>query len=127
PTAAAAHAPVATMGVVETFVRREFAGWVVTARGAPPVRIEICVNRRPVAGTWASEKVSRRAVGEARSFRFSVYDLWSYTKRSDRITIEADGVPLPVAGNGTYYHPRTDGAHGADELWDAQERGYVFG
>jgi hypothetical protein len=34
---------------------------------------------------------------------------------------------LPIAGKGTYYHPRRDGADDTDTLESLRARGYVFG
>jgi len=114
-------------GLVETFRRREFQGWVVVRDAETPVRVAIYVNESEVAATFGLPADNRQADGVVLSFRFSVFDLWKYTKRTDQVTIRANGVALPIPKKGLFYSPRTDGEFGLGDLQQKLDSGYIFG
>lgn len=113
--------------IVEVFERREIAGWVEVDPNAGPVPIDLCVNGEAVATTWAAPKPGRRVRGRLLQFRFGVNDLWKFTKRTDKVTVEVAGSPIPIVNKGTYYHPRRDGQESLRTLRKYLTEGYVFG
>ena len=113
--------------IVEVFVRREIAGWVEVGPTGGPVPIHLCVNGEAVATTWAAPKPGRRVRGRLLQFRFGINDLWKFTKRTDKITVEVTGSPIPIVNKGTYYHPRRDGQESLRTLRKYLTEGYVFG
>lgn len=103
------------------------SGWVHVERGAPPVRITLRVTNREVAATWAARALrDRTSWGEVRGFSLRLRDVWDYVDKRSRLTIRADGVPLPVAGHGMFLRPARSGAHSPDELAALLADGHVF-
>jgi hypothetical protein len=113
--------------VLEVFARRQIAGWVEVNPGAGPVRVDLCVNDVAVAQTWAAPAKGRRVYGDLLDFRFMLADLWTFTKRTDRISVRINNQPVPIVGKGMYYRPRRDGAESLGTLRERLAEGYVFG
>jgi SAM-dependent methyltransferase len=126
---AAARAPGAEPlpGMVEEFERRDVAGWVQVPAGSPPVRVGLYINDFEAVGTWAVDPAGRRGRGEVRGFRFRLYDVWRFTKRTDRVSVRIDGRPLPIYGKGMFYRPRADGEESVEQLAQRFAAGEVFG
>jgi hypothetical protein len=113
--------------VVEVFERREISGWIEVGAGSAPARVGLYINDDEVAATWAMTWAGRRVAGELRKFRFALYDLWRFTNRTDRVSVRVGGVALPIAGKGTFYQPKQDGAESLKTLKRRLASGYVFG
>ena len=113
--------------VVEVFERREISGWIEVEPGSAPVRVGLFINDDEVAATWAMARTGRRVAGELRKFRFALYDLWRFTSHTDRVSVRVAGHPLPIAGKGTFYRPKQDGAESLPVLKRRLASGYVFG
>lgn len=112
--------------VVEQFRRDGLTGWVEVPQGAPPVRVGLFVNGTEVAATCAGEPLSRTAVGEVRGFSLGLRDLWTYTRRADRVSVRVEGVRLPVAGHGLWLTPAEDGTRGLGALRQELAAGAVL-
>lgn len=120
-------APVVRTGMVERFKSPWVEGWVAVAPGAPAVPVTLRVNRTDVLTTLVADPADRRVPGaEARRFRFVVNDLWDYVGTRDRITVVADGRPLPISGHGMVFRPTQDGPHGLADLSEKLAAGWVF-
>jgi hypothetical protein len=113
--------------VIEVFARRQIAGWVEVNPGAGPVPVKLCVNDVAVAQTWTAPAKGRRVYGDLLDFRFVLADIWTFTKRTDRISVRIDDKPTPITGKGTFYRPRNDGAESLAVLRKRLAAGYVFG
>ena len=124
--AAPAPAAAAPTGVVETFTEREVVGWVAAPRKAFPVKVSLCVNGFPVQSTWADNPTDRMARGQVRGFHFEISELWQFTKLSDRLTVRVGGRPLPIAGQGVFRRPASNGVMSLDALKERLAQGYVF-
>ena len=127
PPRPAPAAPVPRNGIVETFERRQVAGWVETEPGAAPTRVAMYIGEDEVAGTWAVNPVERHGDGEVREFRLALADFWHYAGKTDRVSVRAAGHPLPIASRGFFYYPRTNGGRSLTSLRDRQSAGWVFG
>jgi SAM-dependent methyltransferase len=113
--------------MVEAFERRQVTGWVEVRRGARPVQVRLCVNDIEVARTWAADRILRRGSGDMRGFRLALRDIWQYCQRTDRVTVQVDGVALPIAGRGTYLRPHRDGEQSLAALQAKLAAGCLFG
>ncbi|GAB2484990.1 LicD family protein [Jatrophihabitans fulvus] len=114
-------------GMVEEFRRRQVSGWVSVPAGAPPAEVTLCVDGVAVARTVAAMPSPRRDPGgEIGGFRFLLFELWDHVGPRERITVEADGRPLPIAGRGTVVLPTEQGRHGWAALRAALADGHVF-
>lgn len=114
-------------GMVEEFERRDVAGWVEVPAGSPPVRVGLYINDVEAVGTWAAEQVGRRGRGEVRGFRFRLYDVWRFAKRTDRVSVRVAERALPINGKGMFYRPRADGEESVEQLTQRFAAGEVFG
>jgi SAM-dependent methyltransferase len=114
-------------GIVETFERRQVAGWVETEPGAVPTRVAMYIGETETVGTWAVNPVERRGDGEVREFRLALADFWEYARKTDRVSVRAAGHPLPIVNRGFFYYPRTNGGRSLGSLRNRQGEGWVFG
>ena len=114
-------------GHVESFTRRSIQGWI-EAGDAEFRRVVLKVNDKPVAASVASRDVDRGGSGTVRHFRFPTKDIWKFLDRGDVLTVETDGVRLPIAGEGDRYlwrRART-GDQSAAQLAEMIDKGYIF-
>jgi SAM-dependent methyltransferase len=118
---------VMTHALVEAFERRQILGWVAADPDGPPVRVAVYLNDIEAAGTWAVDPIERDGPGDFRAFRLGIFDLWSYARRSDKISVRVDGQPVPIVGRGLYFHPRNSGPESPEALQAKLAEGYVFG
>lgn len=119
-----ADAPV--QGCAETFTRDAISGWVAIPSGHAPVRITLHLEDLQVAGTWANDVVSRSGDTEIRGFRFVLRDIWTYAADGERLTVRADGVPLPIAGVGMHLSAPKGGTRSIGLLKKRLNSGHVF-
>ena len=113
--------------VVEELGPDRLRGWVEVPLGAAPLRVGVFVNGVEVVATWTCDRISRTVTAEVRGFSLPLRDLWSYTRRSDRVSVRIDGVRLPIAGHGLWLTPAQDGAEGLPRLRKELASGRVFG
>lgn len=120
-------------GVVDEFTRVLAAGWVAVPPGAAPVRVSLHIGRVEVASTWATaagpagpDPAGTRGPLELRTFRFKVRGIWRYAKRTHRITVRADGQPLPIVGHGMFLRPERSGRGTPAMLAERLAAGHVF-
>jgi SAM-dependent methyltransferase len=114
-------------GVVEVFSQREAAGWVAAAPDAKPIRVSLHVDELEVTAGWATTARSDRAAfGEARSFRLRFSDVWKYAGPKNKLTVRANGTPLPIAGTGMYLVPKKRAQRSLKRLRAEMAEGYVF-
>ncbi len=113
-------------GLVEELTRRDVVGWIEVTSGTPPVRVSLCLDDVEVAHAWAVERVNRKVDGEARSFRFRLYDLWRFAHRTNRFSVRVGQQALPITGRGTFYRPRFDGTESLAQLQERFAAGQVF-
>jgi hypothetical protein len=114
-------------GMVESFGQRWIRGWVAVAVEAPPVRISLRLNQFEVASTWAtSDATDRNNWGEVRAFNIHVRDIWDYAKKRDRLTVRANGRPLPIYEHGMFLNPRWRGKLSLRELKEEFAQGKIF-
>lgn len=117
------------VGIVERFGTGRVSGWIVVARGVPPVRVALYVNDTEITASWAtgvSDRSDRNSWSEVRSFRFHLKDVWDYVRPTDRLTVRADGVVLPITGAGMFFSPPRRGPHSPRRLRHLLDEGYVF-
>lgn len=119
--------PTVDGGVVEMFTARRIEGWVAVGKDAGPVRVVLLVNSVEVVATWATDPLRRNHRGEVRSFRIWIRDIWQYCSPSDRISVRADEVSLPIVERGMFYRPRRAGGKTVAELQTLLAQGHVFG
>jgi SAM-dependent methyltransferase len=117
----------ALTGQVEVFDLREIVGWVSGPTDMLPAQVGFYVNELRVAATWSQESSELTAAGEASgSFRIPLSDVWKYCRRSDRLTVQVNGRPLPIEGSGTYRVPEQDGTSTLRDLQRKFDQGFVF-
>ena len=86
----------------------------------------------PLVHGWQQQNVrgprdDRRNSGqEIRTFSFRVHSLWPYLKKQTRVTVRANGSPLPIYGHGTFLRPPRKGQHTLADLRAKLEDGYVL-
>lgn len=68
----------------------------------------------------------RNSSEQIRTFAFRVREIWPYVKKSTRITVQADGQPLPIHGHGMYLSPPKRGRKSVEELRSLMAQGYVL-
>jgi SAM-dependent methyltransferase len=120
-----------TNAIVERFDEGTVSGWVEQAArdAGNPVRVGLFVGESEVATAWAVEVVDasqRRGGGPVRVFRFALRDLWSFLVTSDRISVRIEGRTVPIAGEGTYVTPGSDGPESLENLRALLADGYIF-
>jgi hypothetical protein len=116
-------------GVVEEFTDGRIQGWVAVPSNAPAVRVSLCVNGAPVATAWAtgvSDLADRNSWSEVRSFRFFLKDIWNYVRTTDKLTVRADDVPLPISKIGMFKRPQRNGHSSVRQLTALMDEGHVF-
>ncbi|MGQ0463765.1 MAG: methyltransferase domain-containing protein [Sporichthyaceae bacterium] len=113
-------------GVVETFTKDAISGWVELPAGGKPVRITLHLEDLQVAGTWANDPIGRTGNAEIRGFRFVIKDIWNYAAVGERLTVRADGVPLPIAGVGAHVKATAAGRGTIGTLKRKLNSGHVF-
>ena len=114
-------------GLVEVFTTREASGWVAAPPDAKPIRVSLHVDGLEVTAGWAATPRSDRAAfGEARSFRLRFSDVWKYAGPKNKLTVRANGTPLPIAGVGMYLVPKKPGQRSLKRLRNEMSEGYVF-
>jgi SAM-dependent methyltransferase len=115
-------------GLVEVFTQREATGWVAAPPHAKPIRVSLHVDELEVTAGWATTARSdRTAFGEARSFRLRFSDVWKYAGPKNKLTVRANGTPLPIAGAGMYLVPEKPRQRSLKRLRAEMSEGYVFG
>jgi len=114
-------------GKVETFNRRTIQGWI-KSDDAKFRRVILKVNDKPVAASVASRDLAKEDSGTIREFRFPTKDIWKFLSRGDIVTVETDGVNLPIAGKGKTYIWSRDraGELSADDLTRMIDEGFIF-
>jgi SAM-dependent methyltransferase len=113
--------------MVERFGSRWITGWVAVPTDAPPVRISLRVNKFEVATTWATAgSTDRNNWGDVRDFGFRIRDIWSYVRKTDRLSVRANGKPLPIYHRGMYVQPSYKGQQSLRELKAEFALGKVF-
>lgn len=127
PSAPAAQRVAPLSGMVEVFERGQVVGWVEAARGAAPVRVSMFIGKTEVVGTWAAAPAERSGDGDLREFRISLHDFWNFAKTTDRVSVRANGHPLPINSRGFFYYPRSDGRSNLAKLRKRLDSGEVFG
>ena len=117
-------------GMVEEFSRRRIDGWVAGPEGHPAG-----THRRP-----AQRHRGHRVMGDRCQRRDQAQQLVrsafvpvlprghlaASSRTSDRISVLADGVALPIYKVGLYLSPQRSGAATPDELRAQMNEGYVF-
>ena len=68
----------------------------------------------------------RNSGRQIRTFSFAVRGIWPYVKRSTRITVKVDGVPLPIAGHGMFLLPPRNGKQSPARLRELLDAGHVL-
>lgn len=63
---------------------------------------------------------------DVRTFSFRVRGIWPYVRKTTRITVCANGRPLPIYGHGMHLHPPKRGAQSLQVLRARFDEGYVF-
>ena len=91
---------------MEEFSRRQAAGWVATAVDAEPVRVSVHIDDLEVAAGWAPATRRAQAKGEHRHFTLRLAGIWKYCHPTNKLTVRADGVPLPILGLGLFLVPQ---------------------
>jgi SAM-dependent methyltransferase len=114
------------IGVVEEFTESGLAGWVMVPDPAARVRVTLQLDDLPVAATWATGEITRNGTGVARGFRLALRDIWTYVGPQHRLTVRADGVPLPIVGHGMHLVPDSTGDHNPVTLRKRLDSGFVF-
>lgn len=114
------------IAMVETFDPRFVEGWVEGDEAQFPVRVSLCVNGLEVAGTWADEPSKHNTQRTVRGFRIVLKDIWGFCKRTDRVSVRIDGLPIPIAKKGTYKIPGRNGQKSLAELRELLNKDYVF-
>lgn len=114
------------VGIVKTFSDKVVRGWVAGDAETFPILIELSVNGEPLLSTWADSSSQVNSWDETKSFTLGIRDIWPFLKRGDKISIHADGFPLPIVKYGQYYSVETDGTKQLEILYDHFNQGYVF-
>lgn len=68
----------------------------------------------------------RNSLREMRTFSFRLHGIWSWVKKHDEITVQANGRPLPIYGHGMFLSPPKSGRRSVDELRAKLEQGHLF-
>jgi len=114
------------VGLVESFKWSEVVGWVSGPADAFPIRVELYLNDRSVAATWAADPSPRNTYGQAREFRFALKDIWTFCRLDDRLSVRIAGRRLPISSRGEYRRPAEAGEYDPDVLAERMDEGYVF-
>ena len=115
-------------GVVEVFTKDKVSGWVAVPADAPPVRVSLLVNDLEVAAGWATDsRADRHNWGEVRPFDFRLRDVWAYSKTKYKLTVRVGGKAVPIAGQGMYFVPPSNGGQDLATLKTKLADGYIFG
>ena len=117
-------------GRVDHFDNRSVTGTVTVPRGSRPVRVELFLNKIKLAGTFATlgeEADEANPRLENRRFRFALQDVWRFARTSDRITVQAEGQPLPIDASGqNHLQPEKSGRRNPARLRQRMANGYIF-
>ena len=115
-------------GRVEEFTRRHAEGWVAAPVDAKPIRVSVHVDDLEVAVGWAtSARAEPTSRGEHRYFTLRLAGVWKYCRATNKLTVRADGKPLPIAGQGMYFVAPSEGHSDLKKLRALMSEGYVFG
>jgi SAM-dependent methyltransferase len=115
-------------GRVEEFTRRRAAGWVAASVDAKPIRVSVHIDDLEVAVGWAtSARAEPASKGEHRLFALRLPGMWKYCRPANKLTVRADGEPLPITGHGMYLVPSKAGRSNLRRLRARMSDGYVFG
>jgi hypothetical protein len=68
----------------------------------------------------------RNARQEVRWFLFRLDDVWRFAGRSTRVSVRADGAPLPITGHGMFLKPRSRAEQTVDDLRGLMAKDLVF-
>lgn len=110
-----------SIGLVQTFDATRVSGWV---RAPAPAKISLCLNRKPLASTWASAQLESDP--GARAFRFQLRDVWTYLSPSDQLSVQFEQATIPIEGGGEHLSPQKAGGKSPKELFQLIESGHVF-
>lgn len=115
---------------MQQFDKRAVSGTVTVPSGSAPVRVELFLNKIKLAGTFAAlgepaDDADSRL--ETRPFRFALQDVWRFARTADRLTVQAEGQPLPIDASGEHHlHPEKSGRRTPARLRQRMANGYIF-
>ena len=90
---------------------RQAAGWVAASVDAKPIRVSVYINDLEVVSGWAtSARAEPTSKGELQYFALRIEGIWEFCGVNNRLTVRADGVPLPITDHGMYPRPAEAGA-----------------
>ncbi len=112
-------------GVVFMLRKGRIYGWV-KRRDDNTYPIAIRVNGILVANALPDRNIVFRGNVDYVPFLRPLRELWRYLGWNDVITVEYDGVPLPIAGWGRFYRRLTPGSSRVPELAARLANGYIF-
>ena len=115
-------------GLVEEFSRRQASGWVRASVQAAPIRVSVHIDDVEVAVGWGtSNRAEPDGDGERRYFTLRLAGIWRYCQPTNKLTVRADGVPLPIEGHGMFLVPPRAGKSNLKKLQARMAEGYIFG
>jgi hypothetical protein len=103
-----------------------------TRRRAAEAQTSAQPSAQPLVHKWQVPNIPgpdddrRNSRQEIRTFSFRVREIWHYSNKATKITVRADGQPLPIFGHGTFLSPRRKGTHSLGRLRKKFDDGYLF-
>jgi Methyltransferase domain len=118
------------VGQVHEFSKRLIAGRVTVPLGAPPSRVALYIDDLEVSATYATAdsdpSLAESSEDEVRRFAFRIRDIWEFVGPGNAITINCDGEPLPILGDGLSLTPPKQGGSTVEAFSEALKQGYVL-
>lgn len=126
PKKAAAAKPPVVSGAVTDYRSGVIEGWVELAEGVESVPVAVRIGEVEAMHTVATPSPHAKAGDRTGHFRFQARGLWQFCGKSDRISVVADGKPLPIMGGGRTAAPAKIGKRTTAELVELLAAGQVF-
>lgn len=113
-----AATPGASMSGADSVLRK--------GRGSAPDHAAEGVHKWQVPMIPSPPDDRRNSPDQIRTFSFQVKGLWPYVGKGTRVSVWADGRPLPIQRHGMYLQPRVKGKKSVAELREMFGRGYLL-